>query len=184
MGPLLFILYINDVDDHLTCANIIKYADHTVIFLAGKDVTRIEDQLTKKMQHIDNWLEENDLIINLDKGKTESMLLGSSRKILNKCLKIYINDRLINFTTKYKYLGVVVDQTLSLGEHFCLVVQDRGTKIIKSSITDAYLSLPNIMNFAHFQTCLLVRQCVDKNICSNFLNYFEPLHHGKNTHNN
>ena len=40
------------------------------------------------------------------------------------------------------------------------------------------------MNFAHFQTCLLVRQCIDKNICSSFINYFEPLRHGKNTRNN
>ncbi len=42
LGPLLFILYIiNDIDDHLTCAHIIKYADDTVLFLAGRDTREI-----------------------------------------------------------------------------------------------------------------------------------------------
>ena len=158
------------------------------------------------------------MIINLNKGKTKSMLLGSSKIILNKSLKICINDSLINFTAKYKYLGAVIDQTSSLGEHLslpfkkasgrmrllkkiqpmltldaaesiykCMIVplttnssiatlnlspsqiskvqnlQHKATRIIRHSISDAYLRLPDIVNFAHFQTCLLVRQCIDKN---------------------
>ena len=103
--------------------------------------TRIKDKLTKETQHVDNWLKENDLIMNLDKGRTESMLLGSSRKILNKSLKIYINDSLINFTTKFKYLGVVVDQTLSLGEHFSLALKKASGRIRLSKKIRATLTL-------------------------------------------
>jgi hypothetical protein len=129
LGPLLFILYINDIDDRLNCANIIKYADDTVLFLAGRDVGEIEKQLTKEMQKVAQWLDENDLIINLNKGKTESILLGTNRRIQNKTLNIHFNDRLINFTNKYKYLEVLVDQTENLNEHFCSVFKKASGRL-------------------------------------------------------
>ena len=73
----------------------------------GQDISEIENQLTSEMQVVAKWLDENDLIINLNKGKTESMLLGTSRRIQNNSINVYLNDKLINFTTKYRYLGVL-----------------------------------------------------------------------------
>ena len=142
-------------------------------------------------------------------------------------------------TNKYKYLGVLVDQTANLNEHFCSVfkkasdrlrllkkirhclamdaaqsvykcmivplltyssivtfnlnatqtarvqnLQDRATRTIKSG-ESAHLKVPDLMNLAKFQTCLLVKQCMDMNTCSNFsTDYFERLQHEKNTRNN
>lgn len=238
LGPLLFILYINDIDDHLNSANIIKYADDTVLFLSGREIDKIENQLTDEMQVVAKWLNENDLVINLNKGKTESILMGTNRRIRNKTLKVHFNDRQINFSSKYKYLGVLVDQTANLNEHFylsfkkasgrlrllkkirwsltmdaaesiykCMIMplltyasivtlnlnatqlarvlslQDRAARIIDPS-QSAHLRVPDLMNFAKLQTCLLVKQCIDKNACSNFNNYFERLQHEKNTRNN
>ncbi len=74
LGTLLFIYHI------------IKYADDTVLLLAGRDTLEIGNQLSGEMQVVGKWLDENDLIINLSKGKTESMLLGTSRKIQNNSL--------------------------------------------------------------------------------------------------
>jgi hypothetical protein len=231
-------LYINDIDDHLIGAHIIKYADDTVLFLAGQDISEIENQLTSEMQGVAKWLDENDLIINLNKGKTESMLLGTSRRIQSNPIRVYLNDKLINFTTKYRYLGVLVDQNVNLKEHFgqafrkasgrlrllkkirssltmdaaesiykCMIMplltyssvvtlnlnatqtsrienlQDRAARVIKSS-ESADLRLPDLMSFAKLQTCFLVKQCMDRNVCSNFHNYFERLQHVKNTRNN
>jgi hypothetical protein len=81
------------------------------------------------MQKVAQWLDENDLIINLNKGKTESILLGTNRRIQNKTLNIHFNDRLINFTNKYKYLGVLVDQTANLNEHFCSVFKKASGRL-------------------------------------------------------
>jgi hypothetical protein len=62
-------------------------------------------------------------------------------------------------------------------------LQDRATRTIKSG-ESAHLKVPDLMNLAKFQTCLLVKQCMDMNTCSNFNNYFERLQHEKNTRNN
>ena len=56
----------------------LKCADDTVLYLAGQDISEIENQLTSEMQVVTKWLDENDLIINLNKAKTESMLLRTS----------------------------------------------------------------------------------------------------------
>ena len=58
-----------------------KYADDTAIYVADKDVAVINSKLTKDMDAIAKWLDENALIINLKKGKTESLLFGTSQRI-------------------------------------------------------------------------------------------------------
>ena len=59
-------------------------------------------------------------------------------------------------------------------------LQEIATRIIKIK-ESAHIRIPELMNFAKFQCCILVRQCIDKNACSNFNNYFELLQHAKNT---
>ena len=54
LGPLLFILYINDIDNHLTRAHIIKYDDDTVLFLEGQDISEIEINLQVKCKWLPN----------------------------------------------------------------------------------------------------------------------------------
>ena len=58
-----------------------KYADDTAIYVADKDVAVINSKLTKDMDAIAKWLDENALIINLKKGKTEYLLFGTSPRI-------------------------------------------------------------------------------------------------------
>ena len=78
LGPLLFIIFFNDITDMIEVAKIVKYADDSVIYVADKDVGVINSKLTKDMDAIAKWLDQNALIINLKKGKTESLLFGTS----------------------------------------------------------------------------------------------------------
>ena len=67
------------------------------------------------------WLKENKILIKLNKGKTESMLFGTSQKISRlesanleiKCDNIYITS-----TNTYKYLGVNLDPTVLLNSYY------------------------------------------------------------------
>ena len=81
MGPLLFILFFNDITDVIVGAKIVKYADDTVIYVADKDLKAIKTKLSNDMESIADWFDENGLIINLKKGKTESLLFGTSQRI-------------------------------------------------------------------------------------------------------
>ena len=81
LDPLLFILFFNDITDVIVGARIVKYADDTVIYVADKDMKVINSKLSNNMDSIAGWFDENGLVINLKKGKTESFLFGTSQRI-------------------------------------------------------------------------------------------------------
>ena len=120
IGPLLFILFYNDFPSCLKHSKCVIYADDTVIYVPGKDVFIIESRLSADMSRISNWLTENELILNLKKGKTEAMLFGTSKRLATQSdtLHVTFSYENVNFTTSYKYLGVEVDSTLNLNSFF------------------------------------------------------------------
>ena len=116
----MFILFFNDFKDCLSNANAIMYADDTVVYYADDDIHSIEKCLTAEFENISQYLEKCELVINLKKGKTESMLLGTAKKLskIVKPLEIYYRGTAIHQTHQYKYLGNVIDPSLNLTENF------------------------------------------------------------------
>ena len=118
-GPLLFILFCNDIADVVDTAEIVIYANGTVIYVTGKDVTITNIKLNKEMDDIAKWLDQNALIIKLKKGKTESLHFGTPQRITkqNKTLTVmYLGVKILN-TSQYKYLGIEADSPLNLNCH-------------------------------------------------------------------
>ena len=120
LGWLLFIMFYNDFSDHIQSCEVIMYADDTVIFHANKDLTVIEDQLVKGMENVKNYCFTNKLIISTKKGKTLVMLFDFPKRFKSpgKKLQITFSGKQINFVTNYKYLGAIIDDTMSLNDNF------------------------------------------------------------------
>ena len=71
--------------------------------------------LTSELNNISKWLDNNRLIIILAKGKTESLLFGTAKRISLKVpMMFFFNETLINFANGYKYLGVWLDPNIQL----------------------------------------------------------------------
>jgi hypothetical protein len=233
LGPLLFLIYFNDFQDNLEFCDVIQFADDTVIFVSGKSVSEIEKKLNIDLVSISNFFMENELVINLKKGKTESMLFGTAKRLsLNvKILELFYRFTPIQYTTTYKYLGTTVDQTLNLGEQFNKMYKKASTKLrllskIKYFLTNrathhVYQSViqpgikyncitnlnltktqkqklksldtrasnlvdglkVNTMDTLNKHAVMIVRKCIDGNVCTNFLNYFELNNNQKVTRN-
>ena len=120
LGPLLFVLFFNDISNHLKYSKIVKYGDDTVIFCENGRLPTIEHQLDEDVKNLSRWFEENELLINLKPGKTELLLFGTSQRIakINKSFEVKFNNQYINETKSYRYLDVEVDHTLNLNPHF------------------------------------------------------------------
>ena len=131
LGPFLFIMFYNDFPDHIQSCEVIIYADDTVIFCANKDPTVIENQLNKDMENVKNYCFMNELIINTTKGKTEVMLFGTSKRLKSseKRPEITFSGKQINFLTKYKYLGVIIDDTMTLNDNFNRTYKAASTRL-------------------------------------------------------
>ena len=71
LGPLLFLIYFNDVVDIIRNSHIIIYADDTVLYYSGKNIQQIEDKLSEDICHLVDWFEDNELTNITKTWKTE-----------------------------------------------------------------------------------------------------------------
>ena len=118
LGPLLFILHMNDIVYQLEKCKMLLYADDMVIYYANQNSEVIEKVLNDEFHHIGNWLRENRLIINLMAGKTESILFGTPQKLAKSTkIKVFLNVVLIKNVEMYEYLGMILDQSLNFKSH-------------------------------------------------------------------
>ena len=75
------------------------YADDTVIYYASSDSKIIEDTINKEISQIADWFQENILVLNLKKGKTEFVLYGTIQRLKGAAAtKIRINGKEISHT--------------------------------------------------------------------------------------
>ena len=121
LGPLFFLIYINDLQGVLGNNKFHLYADDTVIYCINDDVKEAEKELQNVLDKFSKWCAINALTINTSKTKT--MLFGSRIKIKNSYKpELYSNKELLQVVPTYKYLGVNLDQTLNFKYHLeCLV---------------------------------------------------------------
>ena len=134
LGPLLIIILINDIDNQLENCEIILYADDTVIFTSGKTCELIEELLNADMVRIGEWFNDNNLVVNMKKNKSECILFGTSRKLLTtrnstRGLNVIINGTTLTETTSYKYLGVKMDNNLNFTEHLADTYKKASTRV-------------------------------------------------------
>ena len=122
LGPLLFLCYVNDMKISVSC-QLLLYADDSVLIVSHKDPEVVANRLGKELETCNTWMINNKLSLHL--GKTETMLVGSKKK-LEKVhnFKITCLGQTIEGVKSVKYLGVFLDRCAS-GELNCQLVIKR-----------------------------------------------------------
>ena len=113
LGPLLFILYINDMSNTLDSLNIVHFADDSTIHTSFNKNIDISPQINNKLLCINRWLQANKLHLNV--GKTKYMIFSIRDKPPD--LNLTIGRSLIGRTNVQKFLGIYIDDKLTFGEH-------------------------------------------------------------------
>ena len=81
LGPLRFVIFYNDLTDYITNAEVLQYADDTVLYFANSRVSLIEKALNDDLKQISTFCHASELVLNLKKTKTEVMLCGTAVRI-------------------------------------------------------------------------------------------------------
>ena len=98
LGPLLFLLYINDTPQAVKC-ELLLYADDTYLIFQHSDINEIEIHLNKNFSSICVWFVNNKLSIHFDEDKTKLILFSSKSKI-KKASPLNIQTKKSNNTQK------------------------------------------------------------------------------------
>ena len=120
LGPLLFIIYVNDLSRSSNVFHPIIYADDTTLFATldtlfnSNQIYNIETNINTELDKISDWLKLNKLSLNCE--KTKAMLFHKpQRQII--CPNICINGYNIEFVDKFDFLGIVIDKALTWKNH-------------------------------------------------------------------
>ena len=112
LGPLLFLIYINDIVQSSSILKFILFADDTTIFFSGKPSPSFQNTLNIELDKVNSWLNCNKLSLNVEKSKILSFSLCNKPK-----LTVSINNKIIKETQVAKYLGILIDNKLLWKDH-------------------------------------------------------------------
>ena len=129
LGPLLFLLYVNDMPSALEYCELRLYADDTCIFFSHENITEIEEKLNTDFNRLCEWFIENKLSIHYGEDKTKCILFRQ-KNCPPKTMDIRRGENNIKQYKTVEYLGVLLDEHLS-GESMAIKVIDKINQKIK-----------------------------------------------------
>ena len=175
LGPLLFLIHVNDLPFALDITKATMYADDTSISYSSRSVTDLTQVINTDLDSIRLWLEGNKLSLNV--ARTQSMILGSGVRLRSLGLNddtaspdFQINEERIAFTSNVKYLCVQIDSQLIWKEHITVALSkiSQGTGMLKYS--KKFMSLETVQKMylgivqPHIRYCCSVWGCAGDTI--------------------
>ena len=115
LGPLLFLLYINDLSNVSKEMFSLLFADDSNMFLSGKNPDDLIKTMNDEMINVVDWLQLNKLSLNLK--KTHFIFFRKKRIKVVPSVDLMINNVKIDIKVKTKFLGVIIDEHLSFQSH-------------------------------------------------------------------
>ena len=116
LGPLLFLLYINDVDYNLLNTNIKLYADDTVIYSTNKNEAVAYENVERYLKTLMKWCDNNQLTVNIK--KTKLILFGTREMLRNsRHIDMYMGTEKLQYVNDYMYLGTKLDSKFTFELH-------------------------------------------------------------------
>ena len=115
LGPLLFLIYINDLHNAIKYRMVHHFADDTNLLLFDNSLKSLKKKINIDLKLLCHWLSANK--ISLNSSKTEYILFHHKQKTINYQLKLKINGKRLYPSTFIKYLGVFLDENLSWRKH-------------------------------------------------------------------
>ncbi|XP_057314221.1 uncharacterized protein LOC130655476 [Hydractinia symbiolongicarpus] len=122
LGPLLFLIYINDIFRASSVLNSILFADDTNLFFTHKDINVLFETTNLELAKLADWFKANKLSLNTSKTRyTFFHKLSKKDKIPLRLPGLVIDHVNIRREYSMKFLGVLLDENLTWREHIKLV---------------------------------------------------------------
>ena len=171
LGPLLFIIFMNDFSKSSELLFAILYADDTNIFLEGNSYNKTILELNTELLKIESWLVANRLTLNV--SKTHYMIFHRSR-IKTVDHDLILNGNVVKRVTSTKFLGIIVDDQLKWKQHINYIKNKISKSIGIIYKARNYVNRHTLRNLYYTFVYPYLIYCVEVwgNTCDSYL---EPL---------
>ena len=120
LGPLLFLLYINNIHSASEVSDFILFADDTTILFHDKDLNGVTLQAEVEFTKIIHWLNANKLSLNIKKTK---VLIFDNKRHDDTNLYLSLGGTVIKPSSHTKFLGILIDNKLNWKEHISYITK-------------------------------------------------------------
>ena len=125
LGPLFFLIFINDLAYLLEGLHSKLFADDTTIYSSGPILSDVIGDFQKRIKPLGSWCALNRLDINW--SKTYVMFITNSRITLPT--SVALNDVTVSVVTEFKLLGVTLDNKLNFNKHIAIMCRQINSKL-------------------------------------------------------
>ena len=157
LGPLLFLVYINDFPDALTSTTSDNFADDSTISVCNNSLDCVIDSLNADLSNVKSWCDQNNMIVNT--SKTFAMFISSGHKtahIHDAPSPIHYQTDSIQCLTDHKLLGITMDCKLSWKIQVDIVLKKCNSLLYLLSRIKCFLSIPMRKLFLMHIYCLIL----------------------------
>jgi hypothetical protein len=118
LGPLLFLIYVNDLYKVSSTLKEVMFADDTNLFISNKNIETLFTDMNIELAKITIWFKANKLSLNVKKTKWILFHSASKRRFVPSLLpQLQIDNCVIERETVTKFLGVLIDENLNWKKH-------------------------------------------------------------------
>lgn len=142
LGPLIFLLFVNDLPAILQEGLVVMFADDTSMLLSARDPVDLQNKTNSILQAYQKWCHNNTLILNID--KTECVYFSQRRLPSEDLIKILPTE---NFSESVKFLGTMIDSKLCW---------DHQIKHICKRLNYAYFALRQLKSIFNIKSLINV----------------------------
>ena len=128
LGPLLFLIYMNDLPQCICHSKVILFADDTTLYCSSTNIVELHEQINNDLKIMIDWFRTNKLSLNT--SKTNYLIISPPRQHARPLenLKLKIGEDIIERKKSCKFLGVFIDENLKWDEQ----IKNVHSKISKS----------------------------------------------------
>ena len=122
LGPLLFVIYMNDLPLHISNSNVELFADDAtlLVYASGSTLNEVEQQLGDETIPLVQWINDNSMV--LSKEKTKAMAVATSRKHADlREFMVTIDGSIIQSVLQERILGIHFDHCLNWSVHIDII---------------------------------------------------------------